>query len=81
MVYLPLDSWLSSVRHSHCIIIRTRLTFLEAACVRLGYVIILVNSKDVYYSLADSLNWSSIEAYVGKIFFQKTTSIRGSPAD
>ena len=36
-------------------------------CVRYDYVRLLSNTADQYYFLADSLNWCSIEIYVGMI--------------
>jgi hypothetical protein len=38
-----------------------------AGCVRYDFVRTLADSKDMYYLLADSLNWCCIEIYTGKI--------------
>ncbi|ROV92972.1 hypothetical protein VMCG_08978 [Cytospora schulzeri] len=37
---------------------------VAAGCVRFGYVLLLSNTTDQYYFLADSLNWCAIEIYV-----------------
>ncbi|KUI59168.1 hypothetical protein VP1G_06434 [Cytospora mali] len=37
---------------------------VAAGCVRFAYVLLLSNTTDQYYFLADSLNWCSIEIYV-----------------
>ncbi|KAF5854060.1 hypothetical protein GGP41_006835 [Bipolaris sorokiniana] len=44
------------------------LVAVAAGCVRFYYVLFLVNKvDDVYYYMADSLNWYSIEIYIGII--------------
>lgn len=40
-----------------------------ASCIRLYYVLLLgQEDQEVFYYIADSLNWSSIEIYAGKQF-------------
>jgi hypothetical protein len=34
--------------------------------VRFYYVLFLANESDIWYYMADSLNWCSIEIYAGK---------------
>lgn len=45
-------------------------TCYAAGCVRFAYVLLLSDTTDQYYFLADSLNWCSIEIYVGKCLVQ-----------
>jgi hypothetical protein len=37
-----------------------------AGCVRFYYVLFLANEVDLWYYMADSLNWCNIEIYAGK---------------
>lgn len=38
---------------------------VTAGCVRFYYVLFLANEADIWYYMADSLNWCSIEIYAG----------------
>ena len=37
-----------------------------ASCVRFYYVLFLADEADIWYYMADSLNWCNIEIYAGK---------------
>lgn len=37
----------------------------EAGCVRFGYVRMLADEPDMFFYLADSLNWCGAEIYLG----------------
>jgi hypothetical protein len=38
---------------------------VAAGCIRFYYVLFLSNETDIWYYMADSLNWCSIEIYAG----------------
>jgi hypothetical protein len=57
-----------------------KLTVFLAGCVRFSYVRLLAAEKDMYFYLADSLNWCSIEIYVGE-FLLLDLVMRAHPAD
>lgn len=40
---------------------------ISAGCVRFYYVLFLANEADLWYYMADSLNWCNIEIYAGKL--------------
>lgn len=40
--------------------------YLIASCIRFYYVLFLANEADIWYYMADSLNWCNIEIYAGE---------------
>lgn len=48
-----------------CAILCVGLVAVAAGCVRFYYVLFLSNEADIWYYMADSLNWCSIEIYAG----------------
>ncbi|KAL1801157.1 hypothetical protein ACET3X_001499 [Alternaria dauci] len=50
-----------------CAILCVGLVAVAAGCVRFHYVLFLSNEADIWYYMADSLNWCSIEIYAAII--------------
>ena len=46
-----------------------------AGCIRFYYVLFLANEADLWYYMADSLNWCSIEVYAGKQAAPQSTRV------
>jgi hypothetical protein len=49
---------------------------LAAGCVRYYYVLFLAHEDDLWYYMADSLNWCSIECYAGRCQHSFTTTLK-----
>jgi len=48
-----------------CALLGVGLVAVAAGCVRFYYVLFLSDEADIWYYMADSLNWCSIEIYAG----------------
>jgi hypothetical protein len=48
-----------------CALLCVGMVAVTAGCIRFYYVLFLSNETDIWYYMADSLNWCSIEIYAG----------------
>lgn len=58
-----------------CAVLCVGLIAVAAGCVRFYYVLFLAHEDDIWWYMADSLNWCSIEIYAGMLLTLSSYSV------